>query len=118
MQKVFLFTNIEDAAPYMNEKILRYIEEQITDSLECFQDCDLLAFDWYDVQSERTENFKILLYLDQKDLLAFCETEEAEEVANMILFTMTDQEGMTNEQIFYHFFALLLKGDMDFLSSL
>lgn len=53
MYKVFSFTNTDEAAPYMDKKILRYIDEQITDSFECFKDCDILAFDWYDVQSEK-----------------------------------------------------------------
>ena len=77
MYKVFSFTNTDEAAPYMDKKILRYIDEQITDSFECFKDCDILAFDWYDVQSEKKEDFKMLLYLDGKDLLVFCETSEA-----------------------------------------
>lgn len=118
MYKVFLFTNTDEAVPYMDKKILRYIDEQITDSFECFKDCDILAFDWYDVQSEKKEDFKMLLYLDGKDLLVFCETSEAEEKANMILHTMTGEEGATNERLFYHFFSLLLKGDMDFLNNL
>ena len=118
MHQVFSFANTDEAALYMDEKILRYINEQITDSFECFKDCDILAFDWYDVQSDRTEDFKMLLYLDGKDLLVFCETAEAEEKANMILHTMTEEEKSTNERVFYHFFALLLKGDMDFLNRL
>lgn len=118
MYKVFSFTNTDEAVPYMDKKILRYIDEQITDSFECFKDCDILAFDWYDVQSERTEDFKMLLYLDGKDLLVFCETSEAEGKANMILHTITEEEGATNERLFYHFFSLLLKGDMDFLNNL
>ena len=96
MYKVFSFTNTDEAAPYMDKKILRYIDEQITDSFECFKDCDILAFDWYDVQSEKKEDFKMLLYLH----------------------TMTGEEGATNERLFYHFFSLLLKGDMDFLNNL
>ena len=118
MYKVFSFTKTDEAASYIDKKILRYIDEQITDSFECFKDCDILAFDWYDVQSEKKEDFKMLLYLDGKDLLVFCETSEAEEKANMILRTMTGEEGATNERLFYHFFSLLLKGDMDFLNNL
>ena len=60
----------------------------------------------------------MLLYLDGKDLLVFCETSEAEGKANMILHTITEEEGATNERLFYHFFSLLLKGDMDFLNNL
>ena len=118
MYKVFSFTKTDEAATNKDKKILRYIDEQITDSFECFKDCDILAFDWYDVQSEKKEDFKMLLYLDGKDLLVFCETSEAEEKANMILRTMTGEEGATNERLFYHFFSLLLKGDMDFLNNL
>ena len=118
MYQVFSFKNTNEAAPYMDEKILQYIDEQITDSYECFKDCDILAFDWYDVQSERTEDFKMVLYLNEADLLIFCETDEAEEKANMILHAMTEEEKSTNEKGFYHFFALLLKEDMDFLNSL
>ena len=118
MYKVFSFTNTDEAVPYMDKKILRYIDEQITDSFECFKDCDILAFDWYDVQSKRTDDFKMLLYLDKEDLLVFCETPEAEEKANTILHMLTEEEGLTNERVFYHFFAILLKGDMDFLNSL
>ncbi len=118
MHKVFLFSNTEEAAPYMDKKILRYINEQITESFECFKECDILAFDWYDVQSERTEDFKILLYLDREDFLVFCETPEAEEKANMILDMLTEEERLTNERVLYYFFTLLLKGDMDFLNKL
>lgn len=118
MYQVFSFANTNEAEPYMDKKILRYIDKQITDSFECFKDCDILAFDWYDVQSKRTDDFKMLLYLDKEDLLVFCETPEAEEKANTILHMLTEEEGLTNERVFYHFFALLLKGDMDFLNSL
>ena len=102
----------------MNKKKKQYIKKQKTKKKECFKDCDILAFDWYDVQSEKKEDFKMLLYLDGKDLLVFCETSEAEEKANMILRTMTGEEGATNERLFYNFFSLLLKGDMDFLNNL
>ena len=91
MQKVFSFANTNEAAAYMDEKMLRYIDEQMTDSFEYFKDSDILAFDWYDVQSERTEDFKMLLYLDREDFLVFCETPEAEEKANIILHTMTEE---------------------------
>ena len=118
MHKAFLFSNTAEAAPYMDEKILRYIDERITDSLECFTDSCLLSFDWCDVQGQLAKNYKMLLYFDNEDLLAFCEAPEAEEMANMLLHSITGEEDMTNEQVFYHFFTLLLKGDMDFLNSL
>ena len=45
---------------------------------------------------KKKEDFKMLLYLDGKDLLVFCETSEAEEKANMILHTMTGEEGVAS----------------------
>ena len=74
MYKVFSFTNTDEAAPYMDKKILRYIDEQITDSFECFKDCDIITFDWKEVQSEKKKDFKMLSYLDGKYLLVFFET--------------------------------------------
>ena len=118
MYKVFSFANTDEAAPYIDRRMLRYIGEQITDSFECFKDCDILAFDWYDVQSDRTDDSKMLLYWDREDLLIFCETAEAEAAANRILTMMTEEEETTNERLFYYFFTLLLKGDMDFLDQL
>ena len=118
MYKVFSFANTDEAAPYIDRRMLRYIGEQITDSFECFKDCDILAFDWYDVQSDRTDDSKMLLYWDREDLLIFCETAEAEAAANRILTMMTEEEETTNERLFYYFFTLLLKGDMDFLDRL
>ena len=99
MYQVFSFANTNEAEPYMDKKILRYIDKQITDSFECFKDCDILAFDWYDVQSKRTDDFKMLLYLDKEDLLVFCETPEAEEKANTILHMLTEEEGLTSLQV-------------------
>ncbi len=118
MYKFFSFANTDEAAPYIDRRMLRYIGEQITDSFECFKDCDILAFDWYDVQSDRTDDSKMLLYWDREDLLIFCETAEAEAAANRILTMMTEEEETTNERLFYYFFTLLLKGDMDFLDQL
>lgn len=118
MYKVFSFANTDEAAPYIDRRMLRYIDEQITDSFECFKDYDILAFDWYDVQSDRTDDSKMLLYWDREDLLIFCETAEAEAAANRILTMMTEEEETTNERLFYYFFTLLLKGDMDFLDQL
>lgn len=118
MYKVFSFANTDEAAPYIDRRMLRYIGEQITDSFECFKDYDILAFDWYDVQSDRTDDSKMLLYWDREDLLIFCETAEAEAAANRILTMMTEEEETTNERLFYYFFTLLLKGDMDFLDQL
>lgn len=37
MQKVFSFANTNEAAAYMDEKMLRYIDEQMTDSFEYFK---------------------------------------------------------------------------------
>lgn len=37
-----------------------------------------------------------------------------EKIEEMLERYMTEEEGLTNERVFYHFFALLLKGDRNF----
>ncbi len=43
--------------------------------MRAFEGFDLIAFDWYDVHSDRTEDARFLLYLDREWLLCFCEED-------------------------------------------
>ena len=60
----------------------------------------------------------MLLYLDRKDLLLFCEDDAAEEKARSIVAELTKEGPMDNEQLLYRFFVRLLKGDMAHLDQL
>ena len=75
---VLPFHRMEEAAPYLDPKRLHYLHEGQSESFESFEDFDLLAFDWYDIHSDRTETAKILVYVTQEALFFFCESQPAE----------------------------------------
>ena len=53
MQKVILFDRVSNAASYMDKDVFQYISESRIESFESFDTFNLLAFDWYDIHSER-----------------------------------------------------------------
>lgn len=73
MQKVLSFQRLAEAAPHMDPKTLQHLNEGQIESFEGFEEFSLIAFDWYDVHSDRTQNEQMLLYLDREDLFIFCE---------------------------------------------
>ena len=73
MRMVLPMSRIREMEPYMDAKVLDYIHEGQIEAFEDFESFDLIAFDWYDVRSERTAASQMLLYLDREDLFAFCE---------------------------------------------
>lgn len=101
----------------MDVKVLGYIHEGQIEAFEGFEDFDLIAFDWYDVRSERTAASQMLLYLDREDLFVFCEDEAAEAAAQAALL-VPEEEALPNEQALHRFFVRLLKGDMVHLDQL
>lgn len=101
----------------MDVKVLGYIHEGQIEAFEGFEDFDLIAFDWYDVRSERTAASQMLLYLDREDLFVFCEDEAAEAAAQAALL-VPEEEALPNGQVLHRFFVRLLKGDMVHLDRL
>ena len=117
MRMVLPMSRIREMEPYMDTKVLDYIHEGQIEAFEDFESFDLIAFDWYDVRSERTAASQMLLYLDREDLFAFCEDSAAEEAARAALL-VPEEETLPNEQVLYRFFVRLLKGDMAHLDQL
>ena len=58
MQLVLPFEHMAKAAQYMEPSVFEYVREGEIESFESFEKFDFLAFDWYDVHSERTEDYK------------------------------------------------------------
>lgn len=117
MHGVLPFRRMSEAASYMDAKVLDYLNDGQIETFESFEEFDIIAFDWYDVRSDRTENFQILIYLDREDLFFFCEDEAAQARASEIVEEL--QRGTPdNEQMLYRFFVRLLKGDMAHLDQL
>mgnify|MGYP000083256084 CR=1 FL=1 len=94
----------------LDAKVLDYIHEGQIEAFEGFEDFDLIAFDWYDVRSERTAASQMLLYLDREDLFLFCEDQRSYDRLHGLL-----PEGLDNQRALYRFFVELLHNDMDLL---
>ena len=109
MRKVLPMSRIREMEPYMDAKVLDYIHEGQIEAFEGFEDFDLIAFDWYDVRSERTAASQMLLYLDREDLFVFCEDDAAEDAAQAALL-VPEEEALSNEQVLHRFFVRLLRG--------
>lgn len=118
MQKVLSFQRLAEAAPHMDPKTLQYLNEGQIESFESFEEFSLIAFDWYDVHSNRTQNEQMLLYLDREDLFIFCEDRAAETKANAIFREVTADGPLDNQQLLYRFFVRLIHGDMSHLERL
>ena len=67
MQLVLPFEHMAKAAQYMEPSVFEYVREGEIESFESFEKFDFLAFDWYDVHSERTEDYKMLAYVSRTD---------------------------------------------------
>lgn len=115
MQRVLSFRRMTEAAGYMHPEVFNYINEGQIECFESFENFNIMAFDWYDVQSERTESSEILLYHDKEDLFFFCEDEAAEQRVQKIVGELIADENQSNEQLLYRFFIRLLSGDMKYL---
>jgi len=119
MQKILPFSRIAEAAPYMDAKVLHYINEGQIEAFESFPDFSVLSFDWYDVKQSEAECPQILIYLDREDVFFFCETARAEERAGAVLTSLTGAgEEQSNGQMLYRFFARLIKDDTAYLDGL
>ena len=116
MRRILPLSRIGEMAPDMDAKVLDYIHEGQIEAFEGFENFDLIAFDWYDVRSERTEDSQMLLYLDRKDLFVFCEDEAALTAAQAVFRTLAEES--SNHEALCHFFSRLLRGDMDHLDRL
>ena len=118
MQRVLSMQRMGEAAPHMDPKTLQYLNEGQIESFESFEEFSLIAFDWYDVHSDRTQNEQMLLYLDREDLFIFCEDRAAEDKANAIFREVTADGPLDNQQLLYRFFVRLIHGDMSHLEQL
>ncbi len=116
MQKVFTFSQLSEAAAFMDPKVFAYIHECQSESYESHDTFDLLAFDFYDMRHPRSANAKILIYLDRNDLFFFCKTPEAGQCVRDIVHDLTENSSLSNEQLFYSFFVKLLKGNTEYLA--
>ena len=117
MLQVLPYARIAEVAPYMDAKVLDYINEGQIQTFESFQTFHIIAFDWYDIAQAAAPCQQVLIYQDREDLFFFCEEDRAERRVRAIVTELQKLEG-DNQQLLYRFFAHLLKEDVDHLDGL
>lgn len=115
MYRVVLQDDIAEILPQMKKDTLRYIKESPIESFESFDTFNLLAFDWYDIHSERTEVSKIIIYIDVEHLFVICRDDIAYRYYSKMINVLEEKETLTSAQLLCYIFQHLFQGDMDFL---
>lgn len=112
MRKILLNSERAQVAEQMDPRVAAYIQEEQIRTFEGFENFDLLAFDWYDVEGDRIDTARVLIYLDREDLFLFCGDRRAYDRLHGLL-----PQGDSNETALYRFFVGLLRSDMDLLEN-
>ena len=115
MQKVVNIGNVGVIAQYMTPAVFKYIGESRIESFESFDEFVLMAFDWYDIHTERTEDAKIIVYLDENDLFFICTDQASEDYCKSGLERAEAESTNTNLQLLCRFFIRLFRGDTAYL---
>lgn len=118
MQLVLPFEHMAKAAQYMEPSVFEYVREGEIESFESFEKFNFLAFDWYDVHSKRTEDYKMLAYVSRENLIIFTEGAAGDTAKKIMDGLAAENPELRSEQLLYRFFVRLLNGDMDCLSRL
>jgi magnesium transporter len=118
MQKVLPFRRMAEMTPYMDAKLLGYINEGQIETFESFENFNIITFDWYEAAGGTRESPRLMIYQDREDLLFFCEDERAADRVQGIVSEATRDGPLDNQQLQYRFFARLLKGDLAYLDGL
>lgn len=116
MLKILPIEQMKEMTPFMDAKVLRYINEARIESFESFEKFSFLAFDWYHAGQQNQSPY-ILIYLDREDLFFFCEdVETADRVRALI--GQEDGETPPNGMQLYRFFTRLMRDDRQHLEQL
>lgn len=106
MQKVIMRDELSQYTDHMEANALKHIGGRLTESFEGLDTSDIIALDWYDVNSADEHFSPILIYVDRDDLFFICSDKRSYDKCNEL---MTD--GNTNERALYIFFVKLLSHD-------
>ena len=110
MQRVLYKDQIPEYSEYLEDDLIEYLGRGLTESFEGFDDCDIMAFQWYDILTDEIGVSQILIYIDREDLFWFCSDQRSYDKCTE-LFTKTK----SNERSLYLFFVGLLSKDAKFL---
>lgn len=113
MQKIIYTSQIKEYEDSINQKIIEYLKEGQSETIESFSDFSIIAFDAYDITNIFKHPEKMIIYVDKDDLLFLCGNENVYRMCEKYV-EPTD----TNEHAIYLFFSNLLKGNTKYLEDL
>lgn len=119
MQNVIRTSDLPDMQYAIHPDAIRLIHDAQLEGFSDFGDFVLLSFDWYDITSDATELFRVLIYIDRQTLYFICEDDSAHRYcADAVREITKDSPSLSGEQMLYRFFIHLFRGDMDYLEKL
>lgn len=113
MQKIIYMNQIQEYSNYIDQIVIDYINENQIETFESFENFDIIAFNWYNINNICNSPEKIMVYIDKDDLFYLCENENSYKIAEKYFKT-----AKTNEFAMYLFFSNLLKGNVKHLDEL
>lgn len=113
MQKILYINEIDSIEKYIDKSVKDHINEGMTETFESFDNFDIIAFDWYDIENIFNAPAQIMVYIDSDDLFFLCENEMSYKKADAIF-----NPSETNERALYRFFRELFRGDRAYLEKL
>jgi magnesium transporter len=112
MQQVLLFSKINTITDFLEPNVIDYINTKQTFAFESFENSNIFAFEWHNINIYATKAEKVLVYMDNEDLFIFCENEGCLKNLAVLL-----PEGFSNEKALYQFFVNLFHDDLRFLEN-
>lgn len=113
MQKIIYKTEIQDYSNEIDQSIIDYINSESIETFESFENYDLIAFNWYDVNNNYRKSFKVIIYIDSDDLFFIVDNDNAKSTIEEFIAFSDD-----NENTLFLFFRNILRGNNKFLEEL
>lgn len=113
MQKIIYTSQIQEYESNINQNVIDYLKEGRSETVECFSDFNIIAFDVYDITNVFKHPEKMIIYVDKDDLFYICSNDNGYQLCEKYM-----EVADTNEHAIYLFFSNLLKGNTKHLEEL
>lgn len=113
MQKIILLEDIDTIASFLEEEVIKYIKPFTIKGFESFKSFSLINFEWYNTEIKTIKSSQILIYLSKEDVFIICEDK-----STLLLIEDLLENDFKIENMLYHLFIKLIKGDSQYLEGL
>ena len=113
MQKLIYKTEIQDYSDEIDQSIIDYINSESIVTIESFDNYNLIAFNWHDLNDNYRKSFKVIIYIDSDDLFFIVDNDNAKSTIEEFIVFSDD-----NENTLFLFFRNILRGNNKILEDL